>query len=175
MKCAKERKISEEVSLIIIRQVRYRLGRPERSTMNSGNKPTPRHFPRILKMPFVSGITLLCLLIGGCWMYFSDLPIGLPGKTTGEHWCTLSTSRGLIFIFSTGALLFLALNYSAFKLRPALVMCSKSKDVMKLPPLPATGTGTSTPYCRCRSSLCHYPLRPKTAFENPVRKKQTLC
>ncbi len=85
--------------------------------MSLGKKSIPKHFPRLLKMPFVSGITLLYLLIGECWIYFSDLLIKLLGKTTGEHWCILSTSRGLFFIFSTGALLFLALNYFISRFR----------------------------------------------------------
>jgi PAS domain S-box-containing protein len=85
--------------------------------MSLHEKSTPKHFPRFLKMPFVSGVTLLYLVIGELWIFSSDLLINFLGKATGEHLCILSTSRGLLFIFSTGALLFLALNHFISKIR----------------------------------------------------------
>ncbi len=95
--------------------------------MSLRENPSPKHSPRFLGMPFVSGITLFYLLIGEFWIYFADLVIKQLAKT-GEHWCILSTSRGLLLVYSTGALLFLTLNHFLSRSRLTQQHALESKE-----------------------------------------------
>ena len=78
--------------------------------MSSHKKPVQKAPPRFLGMPFVSGVTLFYLLAGEFWIFFTDLLLDQL-KIEGDYWSLLSSFRGLLFIYSSGAVLFLTLNH----------------------------------------------------------------
>ncbi|MGB3224426.1 MAG: PAS domain S-box protein [Desulforhopalus sp.] len=76
--------------------------------MELPEKKSPKDIPRLMQLPFAYGVTLLYVLLGGFWIYFSDrLVVLLAGSP--ERLLMLSTGKGWFFVFITALLLFCTL------------------------------------------------------------------
>ncbi len=76
--------------------------------MELPEKTSPEDIPRLMQLPFAYGMTLLYVLLGGFWIYFSDRILVLLAETP-ERLLMLSTCKGWFFIFITALMLFCTL------------------------------------------------------------------
>ena len=95
--------------------------------MRLHKKTSPEDSARILGMPFATGVTLLYLLIGSFWIYFSDT-LAMALTSSEDQFLILSTYKGWFYVFFTATLLFLVLNRFVSRIRQAQQQLRESED-----------------------------------------------
>ena len=99
--------------------------------MRLHKNPSPKDVPRLLGMPFAPSVTLLYLLVGSLWIYFSDL-LAMQLTNTEDQLRILSTYKGWVYIFFTALLLLLVLNRFVSKIRQIQQQLRESEDRYKI-------------------------------------------
>jgi len=95
--------------------------------MSLHENPSPKNSPRPPGMTFAPTVSLLYLLVGALWVYFSDMLI-LRLTKTEEQLRIVSTYKGWFFVFFTAALLFLVLHRFVSKIRLTQQELCRSED-----------------------------------------------
>ena len=99
--------------------------------MRQHKNHSPKDFPRLLGMPFAPAVSLLYLLAGALWIYFSDL-LAMELTRTEEQLRILSTYKGWFYMFFTAVLLFLVLNRFVSRIRQVQQQLRESEDRYKI-------------------------------------------